>query len=90
MSKPIKQKHKIYQIEWDDSRQPKSTWQWLSDANETGVAKCVSVGFLIRNDKKVKSLAPNIADLVDEDAQVTGVIHIPAACVTRMIKLKAN
>lgn len=75
-------------IEWDDSRQPNGQWKWISDFKEAKAAKCISVGFLIPSNKHVKVLAPNMADIGDEEAQAAGTIQIPAKCITRIIKLK--
>ena len=74
-------------VEWVDSRQPTSSWAFLKDAAEMPACKCCSVGFLIRDDAKVKVLAPNVAD-IDSDMQATGVITIPTAAVTAMKRLQ--
>lgn len=84
----VKDKYKIVCIEWQDSRQPASNWQLVSEMKDLEVAKCSSVGFLIHDDKKVKILAPNLADLSCEDTQAAGIIKIPTACVTKIIKLR--
>ncbi len=79
---------KAYMIEWEDSRQPKSAWQWLSDFDTPEIVRCISIGFLIYNGKDAKVLAPNIGDHDNEEPQVSGVIQIPTRCVTRMVELK--
>ena len=72
-------------IEWEDSRQPESSWRWLADFTPDDVCVCVSVGFLIYDGDTYKALAPNMTDVADSDGtQVSGVIHIPASCVTRI------
>jgi hypothetical protein len=47
------------------------------------------VGWLIHDGKDVKALAPNMADIGDEeeDMQALGIIHIPAPAVKRIVAL---
>ncbi len=75
-------KHRLVLIEWEDSAQPVPSWQWLSAYEEPYIVKCRSVGWLIHDGERVKALAPNLGTLDDEDAQVSGVIRIPAKAVT--------
>jgi len=67
-------------IEWKDSRQPTSAWQRLGEIGKREYCACVSVGFLIQDDDKVKVLAANVAD-ISEDMQASGVITIPTDAV---------
>ena len=83
-----KYKCNLVLVEWEDSVQPESNWSYLSNLRKY-ITQCVSVGWLLRDGKKVKILAPNFANLQDEDgAQVSGVIRIPTRCVTRITKLE--
>lgn len=76
-------------IEWEDSRQPSAAWVRLSDFEPAGASDCVSVGFLIYDGEDYKALAPNMADIEDdENMQASGIIHIPANCITRIVKLE--
>jgi hypothetical protein len=53
--------------------------------------RCVSVGFLLRNDKDVKVLAPNMADIdYPENLQASGIIVIPAKSVTAIKNLEES
>lgn len=73
----------LVMIDWVDSRQPVSTWRWLSSCEFQGVVKCQSVGWLIKDDNNIKVLAQNLGDLEGgDDMQVSGTIEIPTACVT--------
>lgn len=75
-------------IEWEDSARPVAAWAYLADFEKPSVVKCVSVGWLIHDDADVKALAPNMGELGNADAlQVSGVIRIPARCVTRLVRL---
>lgn len=78
--------HRLVLVEWHDSRQPTSAWQKLADYEPQPACLCASVGWLIHDGDDVKALAPNVADL-DDDMQASGVIHIPAACVRKMVPL---
>ena len=73
-------------VEWEDSAQPAPAWRHL-DANEKHeIVRCVSVGWLIA-DGPVKALAPNMGDIHSEtNVQASGVIRIPARCVTRLVR----
>ena len=68
-------------IEWEDSSQPVSAWQFSDDVRPS-VVKIASVGWLIKDGKRVKALAPNVGGLDGKcAAQVSGVIAIPSRCV---------
>jgi len=76
-------------VEWEDSAQPIPYWQHLSDFEAKPVVKCVSVGWLIHDEKDMKAIAPNMGGMENEyNAQVSGVIRIPARCITKITKLK--
>jgi hypothetical protein len=45
------------------------------------------VGWLIHDGDELKALAPNMADLNDEEPQVSGVIHIPTVSIRRITRL---
>lgn len=67
---------------------PTSNWAFLQSIGEPSVVKCVSVGWLI-HDGEVMVVAPNMGNIEDESsAQASGVIHIPARCVTHTTKLQ--
>ena len=77
-------------VEWTDSRQPESQWRRLSEMEQGkgSFCKCVSVGFLLRDNKDVKILAPNMADIDDPDnLQTSGTIVIPSRSVTAIRRL---
>lgn len=69
-------------IEWEDSAQPIPSWSYLATFEAPGTIRCASVGWLIRDDKQMKALAPNMGAIDDENSmQVSGVIQIPTRCV---------
>jgi hypothetical protein len=75
----------IVLIEWEDSAQAAPQWQWMSEVSPPRLAKCRSIGFLIRDTKTEKALAISEAN---DFEQVSGVITIPSRCVKRMRKLE--
>ena len=75
-------------IEWEDSARPVAAWAYLADFETPSAVKCVSVGWLIHDGTEAKALAQNMGELDNPEAlQVSGVIRIPAKCVTRLIRL---
>lgn len=72
----------LVMIEWEDSAQPIPNWSYLSSFVAPGTIRCVSVGWLIRDDGQMMALAPNMGAIDDENSvQVSGVIQIPTRCV---------
>lgn len=72
-------------VEWEDSAQPVSSWQWITAYTEPDIVTCASVGWLIHDGRDVKVVAPNLGHSDDQSAvQVSGVIRIPTRCVTRI------
>lgn len=75
-------------VEWEDSTQPVSSWQWITAYKEPDIVTCASVGWLIHDGADVKALAPNLGHSDEQRAvQVSGVIRIPTRCVTRITVL---
>jgi hypothetical protein len=75
-------------VEWEDSAQPAPSWVYLANFEEPTAVKCVSVGWLIHDGDDVKALAPNMGEVDDdENLQVSGVMRIPARCVSRIVRL---
>lgn len=69
-------------IEWEDSAQPISSWRYLSDFEAPSTIRCVSVGWMIRDDEQMKVLAPNMGGIDNESSvQISGMIQIPTRCV---------
>lgn len=77
-------KFKLVQIEWLDSLQQDGAWQYADEFKPRKPAKCVSVGYLIGDGRKVKVLAQSVAN---NGEQVSGVVHIPVCCIKRMRKI---
>ena len=74
----MQERLQLYLIHWQDSRQPRGTWQHVHDVEVEGPVKITSVGWLIESNPEVYLLAPNVGD-TDNTPQVSGVIEIPRA-----------
>jgi hypothetical protein len=75
-------------VEWEDSAQPIPSWSYLASFEAPGTIRCVSVGWLIRDDDQMKALAPNMGAIDDKNSvQVSGVIQIPTRCVLHVTTL---
>lgn len=74
-------------IEWEDSAQPISKWEYLSGIETYSVIRCASVGWMIQNTESIKVLAPNMGG-DERNVQVSGMIRIPARCVIKVTKIK--
>ena len=83
-----KNKCPLVLIEWEDSAQPLPAWQHLSNLSLSGAIICASVGWLVKDGKKVKVLAPNMGAINDAaNIQGSGFIQIPTRCVVSIKKL---
>jgi len=78
----------LVMIEWVDSVQPQSRWEMLANVGHPSGVKCVSVGWLVSDQKDRKSLAPNMGAVGSESMQVSGIITIPARSITKITRLK--
>lgn len=74
-------------VEWVDSRRPNPEWQRLDGWESDDLCRCASVGWA-HETVDVVVLAPNRADVDTDDVQISGVIHIPRAAITRIVNLE--
>lgn len=75
-------------IEWEDSSQPLSGWYHLDSLPDQKIVDCVSVGWLITDDKYVKMIALSLGDVNSSDnKQASGIITIPTRSIKRMAPL---
>lgn len=78
-------KPRLVIIDWEDSVQPIAQWMYLCDLDQHQIVKCRSVGWLIGDGRRVKALAQNLGDIGRKDSiQVSGILKIPARCITRI------
>lgn len=77
----------IVKVEWEDSSQPVSEWQWIDDYKVPEIVNCLSVGFLIAKTKQAVALAANLGDLARERGQASGIIRIPKSAIRKLTYL---
>ena len=78
----------LVMIEWEDSAQPIPSWRFLAEFEAPGIIRCVSVGWMIRDDNQMKVVAPNMGSVnVEGSLQVSGMIQIPTSCVLQITNL---
>ena len=78
----------LVMIEWEDSAQPIPAWSYLASFEAPGTIRCVSVVWMIRDDKQMKVVAPNMGGVnTSGSLQVSGMIQIPTSCVLQITHL---
>ena len=80
-------KDKLVMVEWVDSFSYKEAdWISRSDLLDIDSCKCVSVGFIIYEDKKIVKIAASVID--GEGGQICGVMAIPKVAVKNITQLR--
>ena len=81
--KPIKKLKNlpIYLIEWDDHCSAGTNWHDASVSRDFPI-KCQSVGFIVKDNKKVLTVAQNI-----NESHVADLTVILKSCITKKVKL---
>lgn len=79
---------RLVMIKWVDSRQPTSSWQWLSKHEGTPVS-CTTVGWLIKDSDEAMSICQSFGDIdaSDGDIQTMGVTLIPTRAIIDIVDL---
>lgn len=76
-------------VRWEDSAQPVARWQHLADMDMPDTVECATVGWLIRDDDKVKVVAQSMGGInTDDNIRTSGVMAIPARCVISIERLE--
>lgn len=75
----------LVKICWADSSSPRMGWTNISSWGGVGSLECISVGYLIADDGKAKTIAPHLA-YPDDAAQCqgNGIIVIPSVAILSM------
>ena len=69
-------------VRWVDSTSPRMGWVNLRQWEGVGSLDCVSVGYLVAEDERSKTIAPHLAyPDDDEQCQANGIIVIPNAAI---------
>ena len=80
--------YRLVLLEWTDSSQPVSAWDWAENYKTPETILCVSVGYLIGDTPEAVALAPNIGDVGHEITQASGIICIPRCAIRRVADLR--
>jgi hypothetical protein len=76
--------HWRLEVEWDDSTLLAASWEPIADVlKQRKVVRCVSVGFVIADDKKGVVLAGSV-----HQGRVAGVTVIPAGQIVKRRRLR--
>lgn len=73
----------LIKVHWVDSAQPYGNWHHLDDLPALEVVVCQSVGWLVAESDDVLMLAQNLGDVETGNAQASGLMRIPRACVRK-------
>ena len=82
-------KYKLVMVEWVDSAQPTSEWEFLSEVEFKRIVNCSSVGWLIEDGGRVMTLAANFGEMdgIKDSEQVCAVIRIPVKSIISVVEL---
>ena len=76
-------------IEWIDASRVSDGWVDIAEVTEPDPHKCVSVGFLVRENKRGKMIVPTVADVEHPDNRhVYGTMMIPSSAILSVRQLR--
>ncbi len=78
-----KRRRQLVQIDWIDSKGAEMRWEDWSDLEPLKPVLCRSVGYLLHDGKRYKTLAMAISD-----TQILGRMTIPASAIRRMRRIR--
>ena len=73
----------LVRIQWEDSRGVTTGWEWKDDVDPLPPVVIFSVGYLIKDTKRYKTLVQSVSD-----EQILGRLTIPSGCIKSIKKLK--
>ena len=62
-------------IEWEGSAQPVPGWDYVQDIEYKPAVQCSSVGWLLHDTNRVKTIAPNMGEMGSENSLQASGIH---------------
>jgi hypothetical protein len=90
LRKNILPEYQLVLIEWIDASRIFDGWIDLKDVPDPEPHKCVSVGFLVKDNERGKVLIPTIADVQHpENRHAYGGMLIPNAAIVSLKKITA-
>lgn len=79
--------YRLVLVEWEDSARPVPSWEWIDNYRVPDVISCLSVGYLIADEKTAIALAPNLGDVGSEPLQASGILRVPRSAVRKIVDL---
>lgn len=79
--------YRLVMVNWVDSTQAHPEWVFFDGFEGSRAVDCHSVGWLIEETDKDIILAPNVAGLGTDSAQLSAYVTIPRCSVTNMQQL---
>ncbi|MQY61416.1 hypothetical protein GH153_06235 [bacterium] len=70
-------------IEWVDSKGDSREWEYLDEIESIQPSKCISIGFLLEDTPKYKTIAQNLSE-----NQILGRITIPTCSILKIKVIK--
>lgn len=82
-------KYPLLLVEWVDSTRLGSEWTHLEHIQEPHPHRCISTGYLIKENRHAIIIAPHIGDADDPSNHASyGTMMIPKVAITRRRRLK--
>jgi hypothetical protein len=91
----IGKKKKLVIVEWIDSYsiEDSNRWQFICDMKKPKDLICISVGWILKETKKMITVVPHITDIKNKyvSGSHQGSINIPKKCIikTKILKYKS-
>lgn len=82
--------HPLVIVSWLDSRQPTTSWCYLSNIDDPEVVRCLSVGWLTGETDECVMLCATLGDVDHDEPQGNGMTQIPRACITSITVLETT
>ena len=80
----------LVKITWIDSCEPYVGWQHIQALKQPDSMECISVGFLVDDGERAKTIAPHVTAPITESAQGCGIMVIPTASIVRIDRLSVS
>ena len=78
----------LVRVRWLDSSSPRMGWTKISEWSGVGSLECISVGYIIAEDDKQKTIAPHLAYPDEPElCQGNGIIVIPLGAIVSVENL---
>ena len=79
--------YRLVLVEWEDSQRPLAGWGWIDELAAPDPSNCISVGYLVAENKAAINIAGTVADLDYQRHQACGIVTIPRRAIKRIMDL---